>query len=113
MRNSFTGTVQLTPALLASLKAGTATLKTGQWVKGMDGRRGQFLGADLRAGSRIVAVCWMIEGESFEDRTQRFARALWHRRHKHEPVTAVIHAPASIDIDRLKEHFRTTFAQAA
>jgi hypothetical protein len=105
----FIETVLLDRATLAALKAGASSLPTGQWVRGLDGRKGQFIGADRG----IVAVSWVNEGEDFHDRTQRFARAVWHRLHKHEPVAAVLHAPASVSLDRLKEHFRTTFQNAA
>lgn len=109
MRAIFTPTILLDTTLIEGLKAGTTSLRTGQWVRDRNGRKGQF----IAASERVVAVSWVNEGEDFQDRTQRFARAVWHRLHKHEPVAAVLHAPASVSLDRLKEHFRTTFQQAA
>jgi hypothetical protein len=106
---AFSPTVLLDSALIAKIKTGTASLPIGQWVRDGAGRKGQI----VQASEGVLAVSWVREGEDFADRTQRFARAIWHRRHKHEPVAAVLHAPASIDLDRLKEHFRETFQQAA
>lgn len=106
MTTQFTSTVRLTFTLETALKRGSETLQRGQWVE-RNGERGQFIRADQKG----VYVSWAKDGESFDDRTQRFARAVWHALHKHEPVTAVIHAPASVDMDRLKKHFETAFRE--
>jgi hypothetical protein len=85
-----------------------ACAQPGQWVIRPDGKRAQFVGT-RRCPSGTIALhfCRTAHGESFTDRTQRFARARWHLVHRHLGVeTLVQRAPDSVDDARLGAYAR-------
>ena len=107
MAAQFLPTVRLTADIEAAIQAGTLKLRTGQWVEDTTGSvRGQF----IRASRYTTYVSWLHSEEEFNQRTQRFCRAVWHARRKSaDPVYAVVSAPRSLSFDVIKDWFRTHF----
>lgn len=101
MNTRFSRTVILTAAVQKALKEGRMTLQPGQWVEDVAGRKGQYIAT--RNGT--VFVSWADrEGETFDDRTQRFCRAIWHQRRKcRGPVSAILGAPASLSLKAIQD----------
>jgi hypothetical protein len=85
-----------------------ACAQPGQWVIRPDGKRAQFVGTRrCPSGTVTLHFCRTAHGESFVDRTQRFARARWHLVHRHLGVeTLVKRAPDSVDNARLGAYAR-------
>jgi hypothetical protein len=99
--------MQFRPAVpLASFNG--ADTQPGQWVIRPDGKRAQFVGTRrCPSGTVTLHFCRTARGESFTDRTQRFARARWHLVYRHLGVeTLVKRAPASVDNARLGAYAR-------
>ena len=113
MNHKFLPTVTLTPSVRAAVEAGTLDLRPGQWVRDpLSGRKGQV----IHIRNRTLYVSWTERGEDFDARTQRFCRAVWHQRRKcRGPVTAVLGAPRSVNLQDIKGWFAKrfdTFAEA-
>lgn len=105
----FLPTIDLTPDIEAAIKANALPVRTGQWVRNRFGTKGQFLAAE----NGNMYVSWAGLNDGFEGRTQRFARANWHRKNKHDAVTAVTKAPSSVSMNTLKGWFKKKFKPAA
>ncbi len=86
----------------------------GQWFKRPDGTTTQFVGMRRCPSGRIAFhFCDTKPGESFADRTQRFARARWHLVHRHLGLQHMVErAPASVDNARLGAYARAIVANA-
>lgn len=96
------------PAVLGAVQAEGLPVRVGQWVQ-LNGRRGQF----LTARNSTVYVAWNAPNQTFEERTQRFARAVWHQSKKDMPATtAVLKAPRTLTLQQVKEFFARQFATA-
>jgi hypothetical protein len=89
-----------------------ATYQVGQWFQRPNGTLVQFIG--MRAtpnGFTAPHLSDLRPGESFADRTQRFARARWHLAHKHGSLTTIIkRAPVSVSDADLGRHLRNLVA---
>lgn len=110
MGKLFLPTITLNSTVLDALTAGTLALRPGQWVRNVDGRKGQYLATH----NGITYVAWNRNGECFTERTQRVARAVWHRRYKHlDAETVIRRAPMSVGSHSLGEHLRERFLSRA
>lgn len=92
-----------------------ACAQPGQWVIRPDGKRAQFVGTRrCPSGTVTPHFCRTARGESFTDRTQRFARARWHLVYRHLGVeTLVQRAPDSVDDARLGAYARASVTKGA
>ncbi|EEE42842.1 hypothetical protein [Roseibium alexandrii] len=104
MNHKFLPTITLDLATLEAIKSGELEIRPGQWCEmPLTRRKGQFI--SVRDG--IAYFSWTDQKQSFEDRTQRFCRAIWHQRRKAAgPVTAVQKAPASLQFDTVRDWFK-------
>ena len=91
-----------------------ACAQPGQWVIRPDGKLAQFVGTRrCPSGTVTLHFCRTARGESFADRTQRFARARWHLVHRHLGLQHMVQrAPTSVDDARLGAYARATVANA-
>lgn len=82
-----------------ALPASPATYQIGQWFKRPDGTLAQYVGTRTTPSGKVVPhFCDVTIGETFRQRTQRFARARWHLAYRHgDVVTLIKRAPASVD----------------
>lgn len=96
----------LTDATRDGLVAGTVKANPGQWFKRPDGTKTQFVA--LRTDG-VLMFSDAGQGDGFDGRTQRFARARWHSANRHGGVAKLVKtAPSSVDNARLG-----AFARAA
>lgn len=84
----------------------------GQWFRRPDGTLAQFVGTRRCPSGRIAFhFCDVKPGETFTERTQRFARARWHLVYRHLGVEQLVkRAPASVDDARLGAYARAAVA---
>lgn len=82
-----------------ALPASPTTYQIGQWFKRPDGTLAQYVGTRTTLSGKVVPhFCDVTIGETFRQRTQRFARARWHLAYRHSDVVTLIkRAPASVD----------------
>lgn len=112
MNHKFLPTITLDWTTLEAIKAGTLEIRPGQWVRTLTDRKGQFIA--VRDG--IAYFSWTDGQQSFDERTQRFCRAIWHQRRKCVgPVTAVQKAPSSLTFATVRDWFKNfdTFDEIA
>lgn len=95
------------PAIHEAISNGTLPVRRGQWVK-FNGAKGQF----LRAHGGVIWCSWCGK-DSFQERTNRFARAVWHNKRKHsdDPVEVVAGAHKSVDGNVVVDWFKKKFAR--
>ena len=103
----FLPTVELTDAMVTSIVNGGVVLRRGQWV-----RKNGCLGQYIHHRNGVLYVSWVAQhrGERFAERTQRFARAVWHQVRKDvSPEMAVNGAPSSLSFEELREWFHRRY----
>lgn len=81
------------------LANGDLELRTGQWVR-LNGKKYQFVNVDNIKSVKLSLAG--VPNETFDDRTQRFCRAVWHSKYKQDAVLARLHAPASLSVRELR-----------
>lgn len=98
--DTFLKTISLTPDIKYAVANGGLNLKRGQWVFDPGtGRKGQYIG---KRGT-VVYVSWKTRGESFTNRTTRFARAV-HNHKDHPDLRELIQsAPDTQRVPQLKK----------
>lgn len=86
--------------------------RPGQWFRRWNGTLTQYVGARVCPSGKVAHhFCDVREGESFTDRTQRFARARWHLVYRHQGVEQLVkRAPSSVDDARLGAYARAAVA---
>jgi hypothetical protein len=95
-------TIKLDRKTFEAISRGHFPVRVGQWVEKPDGTRGQF----LRTHHGAVYASWAGQGDSFEARTQRFARAHWYTQQvKMDGRMAVTKAPRSMTLPKLRSVF--------
>lgn len=89
--------MQYRPAIAMSTHG--APCQVGQWFKRPDGTLTQYVGTRTTPTGKVVPhFCDVTLGETFTQRTQRFARARWHLAYRHgDVVTLIKRAPSSVD----------------
>ena len=103
----FLPTVELTNEMITSILHGWVVLRRGQWV-----RKNDCLGQYIHHRNGVLYVSWVAQhrNERFAERTQRFARAVWHHVRKDvSPELAVNGAPSSLSFKVLREWFRRRY----
>lgn len=95
-----------------ALPASPATYQIGQWFKRPDGTLAQYVGTRTTPTGKVVPhFCDVTLGETFTQRTQRFARARWHLAYRHgDVVTLIKRAPSSVDDATLGKLVRAAVA---
>lgn len=97
--SKFNSAIRMTSSTADQIAAGVLKVNAGQWFIRQDGTKTQYVG--VRGGS-ITNFSDAGQGDGFEGRTQRFARARWHLAKRHGDVQTLVQtAPSSVSDARL------------